>query len=389
MKKYWLATVSICLCCTLFGGAVGGFVADRFHECEAVVVETEPIPENHILTDTSVTQLATVPKVTTLTATQIYNRNVNCVVGIASETTYMNIFGQYSRSASSGTGFFIREDGYILTNHHVIENGSTYTVTCYDGTQYPATVVGYEEENDIAVLKIEANDMPTVTFGDSDNLLVGEDILTIGNPLGELTYTMTKGIVSALDRMLNMDEGVSIDMFQIDAAVNSGNSGGPAFNMYGQVIGVVSAKYASEAIEGLGFCIPINDALEIAEDLIRYGYVTGKPSMDIAAQTVTQNMAYRYGLVVGVYLNDVEEGGAADKAGLKAGDVIVKMDGVKITQLSELDAVKKSFAAGDTVSVVVFRDGEYLEMSLTFSEVTPETGVLDSYYSYYNNVSTL
>ena len=208
-----------------------------------------------------------------LTASEIYAQNIASTVGITAKGTTKNIFGQTTSTASSGTGFVIRSDGYILTNHHVINGADEFTVTFSDGTSYPAEVVGYESDvSDIAVLKIDKTGLRPVTFGKSSEMTVGEDITVIGNPLGELTFSLTRGVVSALDRKINTD-GNPITMFQIDAAVNSGNSGGPAFDSGGNVVGIVTAKYASGTTEGLGFCIPSDSAEKIASDIIEYGYM--------------------------------------------------------------------------------------------------------------------
>ena len=200
------------------------------------------------------------------------------MVGISTTVTGYNMFGQLTSNAVTGTGFILSEDGYILTNNHVVEDavstGSTVTVKLHDGSEYPAAIVGTEgNTNDIAVLKIDAEGLSPVTLGDSDKMQVGENIYVVGNPLGELTYTMTAGIISALDREIAADRNTTLNMFQLDAAVNSGNSGGPVFNDRGQVIGVVTAKYNSSGVEGLGFAIPINDAVSIAEDLINQAYL--------------------------------------------------------------------------------------------------------------------
>jgi len=315
--------------------------------------------------------------------TDIYKNSVNSVVGIIAEGTTTNIFGQKSSFASSGTGFIITDDGYILTNFHVIENSNNCTVSLYNGDSYPASVIGYEEDNDIAVLKIETDgELPVIPLGDSDSILVGEDICIIGNPLGELTYTMTKGIVSALGREINTD-GKPIEMFQIDAAVNSGNSGGPAIDYNGQIVGIVTAKYSSDSVEGLGFCIPINDAVKIANDLIRYGYVKGKPAIGIFAEDAYDIYSYYYYYygrhssrlsklsTYGIYISVILSGSPAEDAGLKRGDTIIAIDGLKIEDASSYEKMSDDLSPGDTVTLTVFREGDTFEVSMTLGEYIP------------------
>ena len=311
----------------------------------------------------------------TLTATQIYEMACKQVVGISTEIVGYNMFGQQTSNAVSGTGFVISEDGYILTNNHVVEDafkgGYTVTVKFYDGTSYEAAIVGVEDDNDIAVLKIDATGLSPAAIADSDKMLVGESLYVVGNPLGELTYTMTSGIVSALDRSIATSANVSVNMFQLDAAVNSGNSGGPVYNARGEVIGVVTAKYKDTGVEGLGFAIPINDAVEIAGQIMNYGYVTGKAYLGITATTLTQAEVSRYNMVPGVYVYSVEDDSCAAEAGMRQGDIIVKLNDTEITAMSDLTNAKKSFKAGDTCEFTVWRSGEYLTLTVTFDEEPP------------------
>lgn len=308
---------------------------------------------------------------TVMPAEDIYAMAVNQVVGVNSEEK-TNVFGASTPAAVSGSGFIISEDGYIVTNYHVIsfavDQGFTLTVMMHDGTAYPAKVIGYESDNDLAVIKIEASGLSAVTQGDNDAMKVGETIYAVGNPLGQLDYTMTNGIVSALDRNINVDEATSINMFQIDAAVNSGNSGGPVYNSRGEVIGIVSAKYASTGVEGLGFAIPINDAKGIIDELIKNGRVSGKPSMGITVKTVTSAAVEYYKIVEGAYVVSVLPGSCAEKAGLKVGDIITKLGDTDVTSSDTLKQAKKDYKAGDTTMIVVNRDGEELSLKITFDE---------------------
>ena len=274
-----------------------------------------------------------------------------------------NYFGQSVPYASSGSGFIITNDGYIMTNAHVVDGANNIKVTLYSGTSYDATVVGSDLGYDIAVLKIEANGLSPVTLGDSSKINVGDSALVIGNPLGELTFSMSSGIISCANRTINVS-GAPYHMIQVDTSINAGNSGAPLLNEYGEVIGVVSAKYSSYAttpVEGLGFAIPINDAFSVAKDLMTNGSVAG-----ITAATVTQALAQQSGLHQGVYVYSVDPGSAAEAAGLQNGDVIIKMDGTNITSMQELSDIKKSHSAGDTVSIEIIRNNQTFQLSLTF-----------------------
>jgi len=301
----------------------------------------------------------------------IYVMATTQVVGVNSEAK-TNVFGQISSSPVSGSGFIISSDGYIVTNYHVIQyavlQGSELTVMMHDGKSYPAKVIGHEPDNDLAVIKVDAAGLNAAVLGTNKNMKVGNKVYTVGNPLGELTYTMTSGIVSALDREIVGRDGTSINMFQIDAAVNPGNSGGPVYNDRGEVIGIVSAKYSSTGIEGLGFAIPIDDANDIISQLMTKGHVSGKPSMGISVSTVTSAAAEYYNLPMGAYVEMVTRGSAADKAGIKVGDVITKMGDEEILTKEDLVSAKKAYKAGDTTTIVVNRQGEELTLSITFDE---------------------
>jgi serine protease Do len=322
-----------------------------------------------------------------MTATDIYAAATAQVVGIRTEITGYNIWGQATTNAVSGTGFIISEDGYILTNHHVIEDaykgGYDVNVIFYNGDTYVAEIVGFEgEDSDVAVLKIDKTGLTPVTFGDSSTMAVGETVYAVGNPLGELTYTMTRGMVSALDREISTRTTVgntyvttTMNMFQFDAAVNSGNSGGPVYNSRGEVVGMVSAKYAASGVEGLGFALPINDVIDIANDLITKGYVSGKPTMGIQAQNMPQNVASYYGVPTGSYVYMIDEGSAAERAGLQKGDIITAIDGRTVSGNSDLIAAEKNYKAGDTATLTVYRDGSSIQVEITFDEQKPDEDV--------------
>ena len=312
----------------------------------------------------------------TLTGAQVYELACNQVVGVNTSVT-TNIFGQTSSSAVSGSGFIISSDGYILTNYHVIEYAATYgydlSVMLYDGTSYDAEIIGSEPDNDIAVIKINAQGLNAVAFGSSEEMNVGEVVYAIGNPLGELEFTMTTGSISALDRYVTTDANTSINMFQIDAAVNSGNSGGPVYNSRGEVIGIVTAKYSSTGVEGIGFAIPIDDAVNISTQLIEKGYVSGKAYLGVNVQDITETYAYYLNLPQGAYVYSLNNGSCAIAAGVKVGDVITAVGEYKVASTSDLKSALKNFSSGDTTTLTVYRSGESFNLSVTFDEKAPET----------------
>ena len=313
---------------------------------------------------------------TLMSPAEVYAATVNSVVSINCSAVSTNIFGQQTESASSGSGFIYTADGYIVTNQHVVANASSINVTLYNGDTYPATLVGSDSDYDVAVLKIDAKDLPAVTLGSSTDVNVGDTVLAIGNPLGELTFSMSQGIVSCVNRAINV-EGTPFNMIQVDASINPGNSGGPLMNLYGEVVGIVSAKYSSYSdttVEGIGFAIPISDVQTIITDIMENGQVTDKAYMAIKAGSMTEQMAAQYNIDVtkGVFVYAVEKGGAGEKAGLQLGDVITKLNDTQITSMEDLSAAKKGFKAGDTVTLTVLRDGKEITTQLTF-DAQPQT----------------
>ncbi len=310
-----------------------------------------------------------------MTTAEIYAAYVDSTVGITVDIVSTNIFGQTVTSAAAGSGFVITEDGYILTNYHVIENANTITVTFVDGESYAATYVGGEEDNDIAVIKIDAKDLTPVVIGSSDDMLVGEQVTAIGNPLGELTFTETTGIISALNRSITMSDGRKMNMIQTDCAINSGNSGGPLFNSHGEVIGIVSAKYSSNSssasVEGLGFAIPMDDVADMVSELVTNGYVTGKPLLGISVGDVAESVQ-NYGVPAGAEVLVVTPGLCGEKAGLQTGDIITKIDDTEVTGKDDLISAKNEYQVGDTVTLTVYRGGETLTVQVTLEESTPE-----------------
>ena len=310
---------------------------------------------------------------------EVYASTVNSVVSInTTATAGTNIFGQTVETDSAGSGFIISPDGYIVTNYHVVKGATSVKVTLYSGDTYDATVIGGDSDYDVAVIKINASGLPAVTLGNSADVNVGDTVLAIGNPLGELTFSMSQGIVSCCDRAINVD-GTPFNMIQVDASINPGNSGGPLVNLYGEVVGIVSAKYSSYSnttVEGLGFAIPISDVQAIITDIIENGQVTGKAYLAIKAGTMTEQMAAQYDIDIteGVFVYSTESGGAGEKAGLQLGDVITKLNDTAITSMTDLTMAKKSYKAGDTVTLTVYRSGEYITLDLTFDQQPQTTG---------------
>lgn len=367
--------IALCLVCALLGGVSGGLIANSNQPAEAVVSD-EPSTEPLTQTSPAASGSTAAASTSEMSARDIYY-NLACeqVVGIQSDFTTTNIFGMTASASVSGSGFVISEDGYILTNYHVIEDaysgGYEIKVVFYNGDSYTAEVKGFDRNNDIAVLKIEAEGLNAAELGTSDSLFVGDTVYAVGNPLGELNYSMTSGMVSATDRLITTEEG-TMTMFQFDAAVNQGNSGGPVYNVYGQVVGVVTAKSREDGTEGLGFAIPIDDAVRIANDVISgersLDAETGDAALGITSQNVDSMAAQYYGFPTGVYVMEVTSGGAAEKAGIKAYDIITELDGYTVSSMNELKQELLFHSAGETAEIVVWRSGEYLTLTITFDE---------------------
>lgn len=299
-----------------------------------------------------------------LTPQEIFVKCSPSVVAIVSQSQ-----SRFGIAESSGTGIIMREDGYIITNHHVIDGAAQVTVTTKDG-EYPATVVGSEAKSDIAVLKIDAQGLTAAEFGQSSELVTGDSAIVIGNPLGlEFADTMTVGYVSATEREVQISEYI-MSLIQIDAAVNPGNSGGPLINSRGQVVGVVNAKIAQDDVEGIGFAIPIDTALNIANDLIEHGYVTNRPMLGITVQSISQEQAIYYGYEPGITVTEVSPGSCAERGGMKAGDKIIAFNGVEVSDATELNYQKDKCSIGDTVTITVERDGAQLDLTIVLAAGT-------------------
>mgnify|MGYP000903494683 CR=1 FL=1 len=382
----WRKVLALVLVCALVGGGAGVGGAALYNNLSnsggTTVVQEMERPQVQTVVNSKNGQA--------MTGAELYAANLGSCVGITVSTTSVNIFGQTTTSAASGSGFVLTQDGYIVTNYHVIEEAAndssvSVEVAFANGDKYTAKLVGGEQDNDVAVLKIDATGLTPVTLGDSDKLVVGEPVYAIGNPLGELTYSLTDGIISALDRLIttsstnanNQTESVTLNVLQTNCAINPGNSGGPLFDQYGSVVGIVSAKYTQStsgvSAEGLGFALPINDVKEIIADLIEHGYVTGKPYMGVQVTNVSDE-AQRYGVVAGAAVQYVAEGSCAEKAGLKVGDIITAIDDTAIDSSSALTAALSSnYKAGDKATLTIVREQKEQKLTITFDEKNSET----------------
>ena len=371
--RTWVKVTALLLACAVVGGAAGvggAAMVNGGSGNEATIQESGRKPVS--------VQVKTVNGLTKMDPNEVYAATVNSTVSINCSATGTNIFGQTTQSASSGSGFIITKDGYVVTNHHVVSKASSIKVTLYNGETYDATLIGSDSDYDVAVLKINAEDLQPVTLGNSTDVNVGDSVLAIGNPLGELTFSMSQGIVSSCNRAINVD-GTPFNMIQVDCSINPGNSGGPLVNLYGEVVGIVSAKYStysSTTVEGLGFAIPISDVRSIITDIMENGAVTDKAYMAITAGTMNEQMAAQFNIDItqGVFVYSVVDGGAGDKAGLRLGDVITKMGDKTLTSRQDLSAAMKGYRAGDTVTLTVYRGGQYIETELTFDAQPQTTG---------------
>ena len=304
------------------------------------------------------------------TAGQVYAANVQSVVLIES-TVVTTMYGQTASGTSTGSGFVLTEDGYVITNYHVVEGATSVTVRMYDNTAYAATLVGYDNTNDVAVLKVEATGLNAVTVGSSTNLIVGDQVVAIGNPLGELTSTLTVGYVSAKERDVSTD-GTVINMLQTDCAINSGNSGGPLFNMKGEVVGITTAKYSGSSssgasIEGIGFAIPMDDVIDVIGQLVETGTIQSG-YMGVIVQNMDEETASIYGLPIGAYVVSVEPDGGAYAAGIQAKDIITKVGDVTIENITDLTRALRGYKAGDVAQITIYRGGLERTLDVTLAE---------------------
>ena len=396
-KGGWFRVLALILCCILVGGCagIGGAMFMLSRSGDKVVTQEEtapvqevlpeptqmPVPQESVPDESSVSintgrresSLISTNEVDTgklMTAAEVYATNVASTVGITAGIT-TNYWGYTTQSAASGSGFIISEDGYVITNYHVIEGSRSLKVSTFDGETYEAKIVGGDEDNDIAVLKIEAEGLTPVVFGDSGNMNVGDTVIAIGNPLGELTFSLTQGVVSALNRDITFSDGGRMSLIQTDCAINSGNSGGALFNLYGEVIGITNAKYSSSSytstasIDNIGFAIPINSVRQIIESIIENGYIS-KPYIGVSVITVSDDASIY--ARSGARIASVTEGAPAADAGLKENDIIFAVDGENITTSGELVNIVSAKKPGDIITLSVYRDREELEIKVVIGE---------------------
>ncbi len=374
-----LGILAIALCFSLLGSVLGsGAMLLWLGERQSEVPATDNPGSSAVLLqgnrENSVIEIVEVDTGKILTAAEVYAANVNSTVGITTSIT-TNYFGYQTTSAASGSGFVVTDDGYIVTNFHVIEDSDRITVSLYNGDTYEAALIGYDESNDLAVLKIKAEGLTPVILGDSDNLNVGDSVVAIGNPLGELTFSLTSGSISAKDREVTMSSSLTMNLLQTDCAINSGNSGGALFNMYGEVIGITNAKYSSSgseaSIDNIGFAIPVNAIRSIVESIIEKGYYS-KPYLGVGVVDVSREYQI-YGLPQGAAVQTVTQGSPAEKAGLQVGDIITKVDGTEITSRTELTSIVGRCKIGDAVTLTVYRQGQTIEIIVTIGEQIQST----------------
>ena len=306
-----------------------------------------------------------------LSVSDVANEALKSVVEIRTESVTSDQYMQQYTSSGAGSGVILSQDGYIATNYHVIDGANTITVRDYDGNEYKATLVGSDEKTDLAVLKIEATGLSPVTFGDSSSLKIGDTAIAIGNPLGELGGTVTTGIISALDREIQINNE-TMTLLQTNAAINPGNSGGGLFNENGELIGIVNAKSTGEAVEGLGFAIPSNIAKTIIEDLMSDGYVSNRPYLGVSLQDQTNQYGFNKSST-SVYIASVVANSAASKAGLTSGDQIVSVDGQEVSSASEVKTIINQHSANDTIEITIIRNNQQKTVQVTLGEQTPNT----------------
>ena len=359
-------------------GFAGGFVGAKFGGSGKVVIQQvapSSTADSASGSDSSITAASS--SGSSLTTEQVADLVSPSVVVITTEQvvySQWSWYGQNQVESGAGSGVIISSDGYILTCAHVVDGASTITVTIGD-KDYTATLVGEDTTSDIAVIKIDADGLTPATVGNSDSLKVGQSVMAVGNPLGELGGTVTGGMISALNRSVTIQGSSSVNtmsLIQMDASVSPGNSGGGLFNMNGELVGIVNAKSSSSDAEGLGFAIPINDAIKVAQELLENGYVTGRPYLGITYLAVTDaQTASQLGVnAYGVYVVEVVKGGPAEKAGLQAGDRTVSVDGTEIASKDDLGTLMQKHAAGDTLSITIARDGQMQTVNVTLGEKT-------------------
>ena len=368
-KKALIPLIAGVAAVSLVLGLVGGALGARLWNKQEVIPEgTAVVYQTAKLKDAdgkTAKETLAIPEVAELVK--------DSVVEITTEQIVTGSFMQQYVSEGAGSGVIITADGYLVTNHHVIEGATNINVRLADGKEYKAKLIGSDAKTDLAVIKIDAKELKPAAFGASSELLVGEEVVAVGNPLGKLGGTVTKGIISALDREITIDN-TTMRLLQTDTAINPGNSGGGMFNTSGQLVGVINAKSAGEEIEGLGFAIPIDTAKAVIEDLIGHGYVTGRVDPGFVFVEINDTMTammYRVN-ELGLYISSVADGSDAQKAGFKSGDYVLKIEGEEVSTEAEANAAIDGKTVGETLTVIVKRNGKEKTITLTLSEYTPK-----------------
>lgn len=361
---------------TIAGALAGGIIASCM--TLGMVGYVEKIPSaalsgeavSEVRGDYTLAPMETTGTKEVLSVEEIAKRVGPSIVGISCTTVTQSYFGQ-QKSESSGSGIIIDNNGNIVTNHHVISGASKIKVKLTSGNEYDATVVGGDEKTDIAIIKITAKEeFHVATLGNSDEVEVGSLAVAIGNPLAsELFGTVTAGVISGVNRSMTVGQR-EMNLIQTDAAISPGNSGGALINKYGEVIGINSVKLVDDAAEGLGFAIPMNEAVPIMQDLMKYGYVKGRPMIGVSVREITPELAYYNNLLVeeGLYIMSVTEGSGAANAGLQRGDIITKFDGQKITTATQMNKIRDKHKAGATVNVSILRGNVEKNVRITLTE---------------------
>ena len=378
-KKMGALVMALCI---LAAGSVG-FTGGMLVQNNQVPSSSQTMMNNTVGSSDNSTNVTTTQHTTAdttgsssgeLTVSQIAAQTANSVVEITTEATSYDMYMRQSVTEGAGSGVILTTDGYIVTNNHVIEGASKITVTLKDGTSYPATLVGTDSQGDIAVIKIDATGLQPAVIGDSSEMQVGDMAVAVGNPLGQLGGTVTDGIISALDREIDLD-GKTMTLLQTNAAINPGNSGGGLFNDKGELIGIVVAKSSGSGIEGLGFAIPINTAKDLIDQIMQYGYVKGRIDLGMTTVDVSNaQIAMMYRLSsTGVYIDEVEEGSNAEAAGFRSGDLILSFNGEDISTGEDLEKAIQDCKVGDTVEIIISRNGQKYSGKLTLEESKPDT----------------
>lgn len=357
-----LAVTMIFSCGLGFGG---GYLANKVNTSTSGSLNITKANNSGTTTTASTTSTAN-------STSEIVKKTADSVVEISTESVVTGSFAQQYVQQGAGSGVIISQDGYILTNNHVIDGANSVKVRLRDGTEYDATIIGSDADNDIALLKVEATGLSPATFGDSSSLAVGDYVVAIGNPLGELGGTVTDGIISALARKVTIED-TQMTLLQTNAQVNPGNSGGGLFNANGELVGIVNAKQSATEVEGIAFAIPINNVLDILSDLKEYGYVTGKVDLGMDFTDITSNeTAFYYGVnQTGCYVLSVDTGSNAEKAGMTRGDLVTKVNDTDVSSSDDITTALQNAEVGDTVTFTVSRRGTSKTISFVLEEYVP------------------